>query len=72
MKPNEMVLEAIHGLPDGASVREIADRLGFLAAIQRGLDQLDRGDGIPHEGVKQQPPVLACTRISSPPADRPG
>jgi predicted transcriptional regulator len=26
----------------------------FLAAIQKGLDQLDRGEGIPHEEVKRQ------------------
>jgi predicted transcriptional regulator len=54
MTQKEMVLEAIRELPDDASVREIADRLEFLAAIQVGLDQLDRGDGIPHEEVKRQ------------------
>ena len=54
MTQKEMVLEAIRELPDDASVREIADRLEFLAAIQGGLDQLDRGEGVPHEEVKRQ------------------
>ncbi len=54
MTQKEMVLNAIRELPDNASVREIADRLEFLAAIQSGLDQLDRGEGIPHEEVKRQ------------------
>ena len=54
MTQKEMVLNAIRELPDSASVREIADRLEFLAAIQSGLDQLDRGEGIPHEEVKRQ------------------
>jgi predicted transcriptional regulator len=54
MTEKEMVLNAIHELPDSASVRDIADRLQFLAAIQSGLDQLDRGEGISHEEVKRQ------------------
>ena len=54
MTQKEMVLDAIRELPDDASVRDIADRLEFLAAIQAGLDQLDRGEGIPHEVLKRQ------------------
>ena len=54
MTQKEMVLDAIRNLPDNTSVREIADRLEFLAGIQKGLDQLDRGEGIPHEEVKRQ------------------
>ena len=54
MTQKEMVLNAIRELPDNASVREIADRLEFMAAIQSGLDQLDRGEGIPHAEVKRQ------------------
>ena len=54
MTQKEMVLDAIRDLPDNTSVREIADRLEFLAGIQKGLDQLDRGEGIPHEEVKRQ------------------
>ena len=54
MTQKEMVLDTIRALPDNASVREIADRIEFLAAIQSGLDQLDRGEGIPHDEVKRQ------------------
>lgn len=54
MTQKQMVLDAIRELPDAASVRDIADRLEFLAAIQTGLDQLDRGEGIPHAEVKKQ------------------
>jgi predicted transcriptional regulator len=54
MTQKEMVLDAIRELPDDAPVGEIADRLEFLAAIQVGLDQLDRGEGIPHEEVRRQ------------------
>ena len=50
----EIVLDAISELPDEVSLGEIAERIEFLAAIQKGMDQLDRGEGIPHEEVKRQ------------------
>jgi predicted transcriptional regulator len=54
MTQKEFVLDAISELPDGASLHEIVERIEFLAAIQKGIDQLDRGEGIPHEEVKRQ------------------
>ena len=54
MTQKQLVLEAIKELPDDTPLSEIVERLEFLAAIQKGLDQLDRGEGIPHEEVKRQ------------------
>jgi len=54
MTQKEMVLEAVRKLPDDTSIDDIADRIDFLAAIQKGFDQLDCGQGIPHEEVKKQ------------------
>lgn len=54
MTQKELVLDAISGLPDDASLDEIADRVEFLAGIQKGFDQLDRGEGISHEEIKRQ------------------
>lgn len=54
MTQKELVLDAIGELPDEASLEDIAARIEFLAAVQKGLDQLDRGDGIPHAEVKRQ------------------
>ncbi len=54
MTQKELVLDAINELPDDASLDEIADRVEFLAAIQKGFDQLDRGEGISHEELKRQ------------------
>jgi predicted transcriptional regulator len=50
----ELVLEAIQELPDDASIDQIADRIEFIAAIQKGIDDIDRGDTIPHEEIKRQ------------------
>ena len=54
MSEKEIVLETIRALPDDCSLDEIAERIGFMAAVQKGLDQLDRGEGIPHEEIKRQ------------------
>jgi predicted transcriptional regulator len=54
MSQKELVLDAIQELPDDASIDQIADRVEFLAAIQKGIDDIDRGDTVPHEEIKKQ------------------
>jgi predicted transcriptional regulator len=54
MTQKKLVLDAINELPDEVSIEEIAERIEFLAAIQKGIKQLDRGEGIPHQEVKRQ------------------
>ena len=54
MTEKEIVLETIRALPDDCSLEEIAERIEFMAAVQKGLDQLDRGASIPHDEVKRQ------------------
>jgi len=54
MTEKEIVLETIRALPDDCSLEEIAERIEFIAAVQKGLDQLDSGKGIPHDEVKRQ------------------
>lgn len=50
----ERMIEAIRELPEDASVDDAIERLVFLAKIEAGLAQLDRGEGIPHEEVKRR------------------
>ena len=54
MTEKEIVLETIRALPDNCSLGEIAERIEFMAAAQKGLNQLDNGEGIPHDEVKKQ------------------
>ena len=54
MSQKELVLEAIQELPDDASIDQIADRVEFMAAIQKGIDDIDRGDTVQHEEIKKQ------------------
>ena len=54
MTEKEIVIETIRSLPDNCSLDDIAERIEFMAAVRKGIDQLDRGEGIPHEEVKKQ------------------
>ena len=45
MTAKRMVLETVAQLPDDASFEEISRRLEVVAATQKGLDSLDRGEG---------------------------
>ena len=54
MTEKEIVIKAVTELPENCSIDEIANRIEFLAAVRKGLDQLDRGEGIPHEEIKRQ------------------
>lgn len=50
----ERMIEAIRELPSDASVDDAIERLVFLAKIDEGLAELDRGEGIPHDEVKRR------------------
>jgi len=54
MTEKEIVLEIIRALPDDCTLDEMAERIKFMAAIRKGLDELDQGDNIPHEEIKKQ------------------
>lgn len=48
------MLKTVRQVPNDCSLDEIAVRIEFLTAVQKGLDQLDRGEGVPHEEIKKQ------------------
>ncbi len=48
------MVEAIRELPADATVDDAIERLVFLAKIDEGLAQLDRGEGVPHDEVKRR------------------
>jgi predicted transcriptional regulator len=51
MTNKQKIAAVIDQLPDNASFDQAIEELTLLAAIQDGIDQLDRGEGIPHEQV---------------------
>ena len=54
MTIKEKVLQAVENLPDDAAIEEAMERLLFMAKIERGLEQADAGQTIPHDEVKQR------------------
>ena len=54
MSDKQLVLESIERLPADASMQSIVERVEFLAAIRKGLEQVEHGETIPHEEVKRQ------------------
>jgi predicted transcriptional regulator len=52
--PRDRILEALKDLPPDATVDDAIERLVFLAKVEEGLAELDRGEGTPHEEVKRR------------------
>jgi predicted transcriptional regulator len=54
MSNKQAVIELVNRLQESASLREIAHEIEFLAAIQEGETQADRGEVVPHDEVKRE------------------
>ena len=50
----DRMIEALRELPPDATVDDAIERLVFLAKIEAGLTELDRGEGIPHDEVRRR------------------
>jgi len=50
----QKVLDAIEKLPVDATVEDAIERLVILAKIERGLAELDAGQGIDHSEAKRR------------------
>ena len=50
----ERIIEALRELSPDATLDDAIERLVFLAKIEAGLAELDRGEGIPHDEVKRR------------------
>lgn len=54
MSNKELVIDLVQRLPDEATLMEIAKEIEFVAGVREGFAQLDRGEGVPLEEVKQK------------------
>ena len=50
----EEILALLEALPDDVTFEDVPKTLIVLYDIQRGLEQLDRGEVIPHEEAKRR------------------
>lgn len=54
MTIREKVIQAVQDLPEDASVEDAMERLLLLAKIERGIQQVDAGQTLPHTQVKER------------------
>jgi predicted transcriptional regulator len=54
MTVKQKVIQAVRELPAEASYEDVMERVLLLSKIESGIAQLDAGEGIPHEKVKQR------------------
>ena len=54
MTVKEEILELMEQLPDDATIEDAIERLIVLYRVQQGLEQLDKGEGIPQEEAKKR------------------
>ena len=48
------IVRAIQDLPEDATVEDAMERLYFLAKVERGLEQSERGETISHDEIKSR------------------
>ena len=53
MTAKERIYEIMDSLPDGVTFEDALYELYVASKIERGLEQAERGEGIPHEEAKQ-------------------
>jgi len=54
MTSKEIALKTIECLPEDASWEDIQERINFIAAVRKGLSELDEGKGVLHNRVKEE------------------
>ena len=59
MSTKEILLQVAEKLPREATLSDAIYELEFRQAVEQGLAELDRGEGIPIEDVKQMIPQWA-------------
>ena len=52
MTTKEIAIESLRDLPESASWLDIEERIRFLAALEKGREDIRQGNLVPHEQVK--------------------
>jgi len=54
MTTKEKLIKAVEDLPDDASIEDAMERLLFLAKVEKGLEQADKGQTVSHNDIKEK------------------
>ena len=53
MTTKQKLIKAVQGLPEDASFEDAMEKLLFLVKVEKGIQQADAGQTIPHDKAKQ-------------------
>jgi predicted transcriptional regulator len=53
MSVKDAAIKSIQDLPESATWEEIEEKIHFLSAIDKGLEDIKQGRIVPHEDVKK-------------------
>ncbi len=56
MSNREIAMDLIQKLPENVSLHDIAREIEFVAGVREGFEQLERGEGVPAEKVREMIP----------------
>ena len=56
MSTKEIIQDLLQKLPEDVSLHEVAREIEFVAAVQEGIIELDRGERIPIEKIEAELP----------------
>ena len=56
MSNRDIAIDLIRKLPESASLHEMAREIEFIAGVREGFEQLERGEGITAEEVREMIP----------------
>ena len=54
MTSKEIAIKTIENLPEDASWEDIQERINFMAAVRKGLRELDDGKGVSNDRVREE------------------
>ena len=56
MTNREIAIDLIQKLPEDTSLLDIAREIEFVAGVREGFEQIERGEGVPAEKVRERIP----------------
>ncbi len=56
MSNREIAIDVIRKLPEDATLHDIAREIEFVAGVREGFEQIERGEGVPAEQVRNMIP----------------
>ena len=70
MTDKEIVQDLLQRMPDDTSLQDIAYELEFIAAVERGVAELDKGQWVSAEEIERDLIAWLTESNSHPPPDR--